>query len=225
MKAERVPKSVMRRVLNFIYAFVILAVLIGVWLAPAGQSGGGYARRSAAMQESRVIGLCLYQYSLAHNGHYPEGKTSTEVFQHLIDEKYVDDPSIFYVGYMNTPEKVSPQGIRLKSENVCWDVTCCVDSSAPDGLPVVFLTGYKITYQPGSSAVPNIPLPERNWFKQWLDSGIARSFMAVAFTSSTPTWGKSISARTIEADEDGSIPNFIPADFDPKGKTCRQLTP
>jgi len=29
----------------------------------------------------------------------------------------------------------------------------------------------------------------------------------------------------MKADADGSIPNFIPADFDPKGKTYRQLTP
>jgi hypothetical protein len=29
----------------------------------------------------------------------------------------------------------------------------------------------------------------------------------------------------VRASPDGSIPNFIPADFDPKGKTYRQLTP
>jgi hypothetical protein len=28
-----------------------------------------------------------------------------------------------------------------------------------------------------------------------------------------------------DAAEDGSIPNFIPSNFDPKGKTYRQLTP
>jgi hypothetical protein len=32
-------------------------------------------------------------------------------------------------------------------------------------------------------------------------------------------------AHLLSASANGSIPNFIPADFDPKGKTYRQLTP
>jgi hypothetical protein len=143
----------------------------------------------------------------------------------LIDENYVTDPQIFYAAYADISGKVRPTSDHLKAENVSWDVTCCVDSSAPDGLPVVFLTGYMVSYQPGASAIPIVPIPEKSAIKQWLDSGIPRPFMAVAFTSNTATWGNSVSARAIEAIEDGSIPNFIPADFDPKGKTYRQLTP
>ena len=42
-------------------------------------------------------------------------------------------------------------------------------------------------------------------------------FMAICY--------KNNSAEAIMADQNGSIPNFIPTDFDPKGKTYRQLTP
>jgi len=177
------------------------------------------------MQQARQVGLILFQYAQDHQGQYPDGKTSTEVFQRLIDENYVTDPQIFYAAFADISGKVQPTSDHLKPENVSWDVTCCVDSSAPNGLPVVFLTGYKVSYQPSASAIPIVPIPEQSAIKKRLDSGIPRSFMAVAFTDSTPTWGKSISARSTEADEDGSIPNFIPADFDPKGKTYRQLTP
>jgi len=83
-------------------------------------------------------------------------------------------------------------------------MTRCVDSSAPDGLPVVFLTGFKITYQAGTSAVPISPSQASN-------------FMAVYY--------KNNNAMAKKVNDDGVIPDFIPADFDPKGKTYRQLTP
>ena len=224
MKKEPPKTSRTRKVLNFFIILAFVAVLFGV-LVPIGGSGHFRALPSAALETSRVIGTCMYRYSVDHNGHYPDGKTSTEVFQQLIDEHYVDDPSIFYFGGNLFPQKVRPSSNHLAAENVCWDTTCCVDSSAPDGLPVVFLTGYKISYQAGSKADPFVLLPERSWFRRWLYPRIPISFMAAAYTSSTPTWGKDISERKIDADDDGSIPNFIPADFDAKGKTYRQLTP
>jgi len=178
------------------------------------------ARQSAAMQMARQIEQCLYQYSVDHGGHYPEGKTSTEVFQQLIDQGYVTDPALFYVGYMKTFGKLGPQSNQLKAENVCFDVTCCVDSSSPDNLPVVFLTGFKVNYQAGARAFPNTQSEsvKRTWSQWWNGTGeYPPRGMAVA--------DKGNSARWIRADEDGSIPNLIPADFDAKGKIYRQLTP
>jgi len=224
MEKEQAPKSVMRPILNFIYIVVFLMVLAGIWLGPVtGPYGGGHvmATPSAAMGMSRQIGLCLHQYSIDHGGHYPEGKTSTEIFQQLIDQKYVTDPELFYLGYFGISGKVRPQNDHLNAENVCFDVTCCVDSSSPDDLPVVFLTGFKINYQAGAKAVPvgkPEPAVKRTWSQWWNGTPDSpRNGIAVS--------NKDTSARWIRADEDGSIPNFIPADFDPKGKTYRQLTP
>jgi hypothetical protein len=210
-----------RKVLNFIIVVFIIMVLAGVALGPStGPYGGGYrmARQSAAMQQSRQIELCLYQYSIDHGGHYPEGKTSTEVFQQLIDQKYVTDPAIFYNGYFNIPGKLKPQGDHLVAENVCFDVTCCIDPSSPDTLPVVFLTGFKVVYQAGAKAIPAGQPEERTW-SQWWNGTSDHQSNGIAVAT------KDNSARWLRADEDGSIPNLIPADFDPKGKTYRQLTP
>jgi hypothetical protein len=199
-----------------IFMGVALVIFSGVFLGPVTPSLEK-AQESATLQNSRSIGICLLSYAQDHQGHYPDGKTSTEVFQQLIDGKYVEDPGIFYLRYLNIAGKVRPTSDRLKAENVCWDVTCCMDSASPDSLPAVFLTGYKVTYQAGVPAIPMLPPHKRTW-SEWLHGEQVRdSYMVVCY--------KGIEARGIIGDKDGSIPNFIPADFDPKGKVYRQLTP
>ncbi len=216
MKKEPKRKTLLERIPTFFVVAFIFLILAGVIL-PSGHNPR-IAKLSATLQTSSAIGHLLNQYAVDHQGHYPEGKTSTEVFQRLIDEKYVTDPQIFYARYIDIPGKMKPQSDQLKAENVSWDVTCCVDQSSPDGLPVVFLTGYKITYQAGASAAPlgSAPLP-RTWYQWAFGAPPTKPFIAVCC--------KNMSARVKLADEDGSIPNFIPADFDPKGKVYRQLMP
>jgi hypothetical protein len=182
------------------------------------------------MQEGRQIGQVMFTYATNHNGVYPDGNSSTEVFQKLIDENYVSDPGIFFVPLPGKVKLVTGQ--KLKPENVCWDVTSGVDSNAPDGLPLIFMTGYKVTYAPGGSAVPIIkPYPQfggpRTWAQWWngdrvqpppvpMSPGIVAFYMGnnVRFMKFNTT-----------ANSDGSIPNFISPDFKPDGKTYRQLTP
>jgi hypothetical protein len=228
MKADRAPKTVVRRILNAIIILFAISVIAGVLLPPS-EPNLFRAIPSAAMETSRTLGLCLNQYAADHNGHYPEGKSSTEVFQQLIDGKYITDPEIFYFSYLPITGKVRPESDQLKPENVSWDVTCCIDSTAPNGLPVVFVTGYKVTYQAGTPAVPRtaprIPLPKQTWFQYLFGPEPIRPHLAFSYTDSTPTFGKGISARVVYADENGNFPNFIPAGFDPKGKVYRQLTP
>lgn len=217
MKKEPLPKGSWWQIAKFwIALFIVMVVLLGVALGPiCPPDCGSYARMSAALQTCHNIGLCLSQYAQDHNGHYPEGKSSTEVFQQLIDEKYVTDPSIFC---LSGTGKRQPHSNKLKSENVSWDVTCCVDPSSPDRLPLVFLTGYKVVYQAGAGAKPLIQPPVRTWSQWWDGDPLWKNFITVCY--------KDTSARVIQpSDKDGSIPNFIPADFDPKGKTYRQLTP
>jgi hypothetical protein len=80
------------------------------------------------MQQGRQIGQMMFSYStdnFQNSNAYPDGKSSTEVFQKLLDGNYAADPAIFYVPL---PGKVKPiAGQKLKPENVCWDVTSGVD--------------------------------------------------------------------------------------------------
>src|SRR5271163_1205008 len=128
---------------SFLAAFFITAVM----MPPSGPLRQG--PESARMQTARVIGLSLFSYAGDHNGKYPVGSSSTDIFQQLIDQKYVTDPGMFYFAM---PGKTKATTDKLKPENVCFDVTNAVVSGDPDGLPVVFSTGYKIDYIQGGKA-------------------------------------------------------------------------
>ena len=205
---------------------VFLVVLANIAIRPM---GGGIQRAwgSRAMQNSRTIALAMFQYANDNDGNYPDGKSSTEVFQKLIDGNYVSDPRIFYVPLAGKTEPT--EGQRLKPENVSFDVTSGIRSNAPDGLPIVFLTGYRVSYIPGGSATslvigaPPYGTTPRTWSEWWHGRSVVPfdSILAVCYKSNNA------SARPLETQPDAKafVPHFVPVDFDPGGKVYRQLTP
>jgi hypothetical protein len=78
-----------------------LVALLGLLSGPADAqlTGLPQARRDAEMQQCRQIGLMLFQYATDHvtDNPFPDGKSSTEVFQKLIDGGYCNDPGVFFV--------------------------------------------------------------------------------------------------------------------------------
>jgi len=154
------------------------------------------------MQKARAIGLIMFEYSIDHNGQYPSGKTSTEVFQKLIDAKYANDPGIFYV---DMPGKIKPTSSTLTAENVCFDVTGGVTSQSSDKLPLVYLTGYTVTYTAGASAT--------------CDNLSGRPFPGIDVSY------KGNNARFTKAEVNGDILNFIPEDFTAGSEQYTQLRP
>jgi hypothetical protein len=183
-------------------AFFIL-LFSGLLFPPMGP-GLRVAKESAAMQTSRTIGLVMFQYSIDHDGHWPGGASSTEIFQKLIDGQYVTDPAIFF---LPIPGKIKPTSLNLKPENVSWDVTVPLDRNSPDELPVVFSTGYRIEYKPGGQAIPIIGKD------RYTQQGIA-----VCYHGNSAWFKKNLTP-------DGPVPNFIPADANLGPGPYRQLTP
>lgn len=207
----------------------ILTVIL-LWVAFMQPSPGGIKRgpESACVQASHALGLALYSCAIDNNQQYPEGTSSTEVFQKLIDGGYVTDPVIFYIP-MPGKERPLP-GQKLKPKNVCWDVTTPADFSSPEGLPLIFMTGYKVNYVPGGAATPlSMPSPQYgferkpNWYEQMLGISTVEyphfDGIAVFYKMNLASFATTRNAP------DGTIPNFIPSDFKPDGKTYRQLTP
>jgi len=215
--------------LYFIAVLLFIAFLLGgIAFGPVLPDGIIRAPESASMQQARQIGLMMFAYSNDNNGNYPDGKSSTEVFQKLLDGNYATDPSVFYVPLPGKVKAVAGQ--KLKPENVCYDVTSGVDANSPDELPLVFMTGYKVNYTPGGSAVPLIkPYPPfwsepRTWSEWWNgapDPGHGATGIAVTFKSNQAVFMVLVTS----ANSDGSIPNFVSTKFKPDGKTYRQLTP
>jgi hypothetical protein len=187
-------------------AIFVFSCLAGILVGPI-TSGIKKAQESASMQATRTIGVAMFTYAVAHNGAYPDGATSTEVFQKLVDGKYIVQPGIFY---LPMPGKVRATSPTLTSANVCYDVTSGVTSDSSDFVPVVFCTGYTVAYIGGASATP--------------DSTTSVPFSGKLYAGITVDY-KSNSARFIKAAADGSIPNFVPAGFDPGMRTYRQLRP
>ena len=93
------------------------------------------------------------------------------------------------------------------------------------------MTGYKMTYTPGGAAVPVVkPYPqfrdELLTWSQWWHEPSPSPGIAVHYYSGPKSEPlvKYLKLDTT-ANPDGTIPNFVPTDFDPKGKIYRQLTP
>ena len=197
--------GIWKRMFRWGSVVLIILVLISAIL-PAIMGGGLNSHQyNPDMQNARSIGLLLFQYSIDHDNKYPTGKSSTEIFQKLIDEKYVNDPSIFY---FKMPGKTKAASNVLKPENVSWDVTAPLDANSPDQTPLVFMTGYRINYAPGGSAV--------------LIPGVAQTVkggLAVCYK------GNNAAFKRDDSLPGGTVTNFVPANFDPAGKEFQQLTP
>jgi hypothetical protein len=187
---------------SFLIAFVVTAIILG----PYRETGAPQGPHNARMQQSRQIGQVFFSYATDHDGKYPAGTSSTDIFQQMIDQGYVNDPELFY---FDMPGKTKATSKKLKPENVCFDLTSPVLADDPDTLPLVMSTGYKIDYIPGGKA---------HLLANGDPYGIAILFKGnnAAFLKAGP----------------GGIPLFPPAFppstgpvFDPKGKSYRQLTP
>jgi hypothetical protein len=186
---------------QWLVVLMIGAILVGVALGP---TGGGmprsYARGCHSIRQTRLIYQMLVDYETEH-GAFPAGRTSTEIFQALVnannlassgktfedlagpmeqDEK-VHDTAIFYV---DLPGKVLATSPKLNSENVCFDLTAPMSSTPVTGLPVVFVTGYKVNYIANGAATPIDTAKIAPW------SGVTYSDSS-SFAMWEPSWGPS----------------------------------
>jgi hypothetical protein len=183
-------------------------MLLVVGLLILGPKGDLLGRHGPiVLQKTWVIGLAMYSCAQDNNGVYPTGRSSTEVFQKLIDGGYVPDPTVFYAEELKVPGKRKAISKRLEPKNVCWDVTIPLDSSSPGSFPVVFSTGYKINYAPRGHALP-----------LFLSSSGRPNGIAVFYVNNSTKWcGR----------DDGTYGevSVIDSTLNSDGKTYQQLTP
>jgi type II secretory pathway pseudopilin PulG len=185
----------------FFIGIFVISCLAGIALGPI-TNGIKKAKENASMQSARAIDLAMFSYATDHNGAYPEGGTSTEVFQKLIDEKYVADPALFYV---QMPGKTKATSDKLTADNVCYDVTSGATVDSPGSLPMVFSTGYTMTYSAGANVT--------------VDSGMRTAFPGIAVAY------KSNSAHFYQALPNGEVAHVVSADFPATTQKYQQLKP
>jgi hypothetical protein len=182
----------------FILALAVIFVFGIVVRNYLASEDSAYLPHGSKLRQVRWLGQVLDSYAKDNNGKYPTGKSSTDIFQQLLDQNYINDPTWFY---FSMPGKTKPASNKLNPENVCFDVTDGVLPDDSESLPLVVTTGYKIDYIPGGKAHPLV-----NSYPQRIDVYYRgnQAFHKIGGT-------------------DG-IPLIDPA-FDPKGRTYRQLTP
>ena len=182
-------------------AFFGFFCLAGIAMGPI-KKGIEKANEMVSVQKARMIGLAMFEYAGDHDGAYPDGRTSTEVFQKLLDGKYITDPGIFY---FTMPGKFPALSGRLSAENVCYDVTSGITKDSSSAVPIVFSEGYHVTYASGATAEPDP------------DTKAPFPGIAVAY--------KNNSARFLDARPDGTVPDWISFAFISDKKTYGQLKP
>ncbi len=200
-----------------IFGFLFFLACAGGFISDSLQIGFGKRIQARAIEEVRAIASAMNAYAADHKGTYPEGTTSTEVFQKLIDGKYVTDPGIFY---LEMPGKSEATSGKLTADNVSYDVTGGITADSSDDLPMVFCTGYTIDYSSAGSAYRVIGgvTPFQSLTRN--DTGVSdtASGLAVAY--------KGKEARFMASNtRDGDVYFFVPTAFNPRGKTYRQLRP
>ena len=197
-----------------------------------GGSHGWYpAIQISKMKDAQTIGELLNKYANDHGGKFPSGNSSTEVFQKLLDEKYVTDAFIFYTTFPGKTEP--PWNQKLESKNVCWDVTIGVTSDSPDTIPLVILTGFKVNYVSGAPGTPYIkPYPKLFYMTRtiqgwWNGEPDPTPYAAtvVCYKNSNPAFVKLDMAAPSYESILNLNSNSISPNFKPDGKTYRQLTP
>jgi hypothetical protein len=208
-----------------IRTITLLAILILTWqlnVMPLCASPTDEQEDAAVTGQCRTIALAMFQYANDHGGKYPDGSSSTEVFQKLVDGGYLTVPDAFYVSLPHK-QRQDP-GRRLRPENVSFDVTVGASLEDSPELPLVFLTGYKIDYNAGGKAASlTILYPQYHTEKQGSVTASAEfgPYLVVTYLSLEPKMLK----LELPSGQPGYVSNFVPLDFDAHGKTYRQLTP
>jgi len=159
------------------------------------------------MQTTRTIELAMFQYADDHGGKYPEGKSSTEVFQKLIDGQYISEPAVFYLAMAG---KVKASSNELHPENVCYDITARMTDKTPDDVPGVFITGFEVEYKPGGRAVR---LADR------AQPQVGKDGFAIAYHNNNAYY------KTATPEASGAVTNIVPADATIGPGPYVQLTP
>jgi len=181
----------------------VAGLIIWTWLGHGPiHRGIEEAHEIDGVTQAQAIVKAMHAYAADHGGAYPSGSTSTEIFQKLLDGHYVTGPETFFV---LTGGKFPADSNQLDSRNVCFDVTAGASPKSPADLPLVFTTGFNVTYKPGVNATHATDIV-----------GILHG-IAVGYNGGATHFRHAAS--------DGTVPNVVPADFDAKGETYRQLEP
>jgi len=166
---------------NLFFALVmagVVAYLFVCYLFFVADRVAGMVPETKYTRQAEKLAAVLNAYADDHDGKYPDGASSTEAFQKLVDAGYLTLPAAGQLLYLPMPGKNKyefdltitdylsgkqpPPSHRLKAENVCFDLIApmTVDAARQvPSAPLVISTGYRLSFEPG--AKPEVLEPEQ----------------------------------------------------------------
>jgi hypothetical protein len=121
---------------------IILLVLLAIFV-PAVMDQLRLQILNASPAKAHKLAIASYAYAQDHGGYYPNGETSTVIYQKLFDGKYLSDPSSLFINSNGGRTYASSYpSVHLNAENVSFDFTTRSETGLtkddPDDLPLLF---------------------------------------------------------------------------------------
>lgn len=164
-----------------IFALVTLVLGLSQILLNSGPHRPINGQEAWRLDMLRQLGEAMSAYAHDHQGSYPTGESSVEVFNQLIAGGYLQDYRLaMYDGVdkgsmlgvvSETGKEVAadPEKTRLTASQVSWDATANARADDPAGTPLLYSTGFEVAYQPGTRPTPAAGQQEREIFVLTVD--------------------------------------------------------
>lgn len=182
-ESTETPKRFRLLPVHIIGAFALITLVLGLGqvLLNTGPHRPINGQEAWRLDMLRQIGEAMSAYASDHNGAYPTGKSSVDVFNQLIAGGYLQDHRLARFDGINkgsllgvvseTGVEVAadPEKTRLTAREVSWDAAANARVDDPAGTPLLYSTGFDVAYQPGAQPVPVAGNREREIFVLTVD--------------------------------------------------------
>ncbi|MEM9445634.1 MAG: type II secretion system protein [Verrucomicrobiota bacterium] len=130
---------------ELLVVMTIIALIIGL-AVPGLAAARKVASRISDTNNARNLVLALNLAAQDSNGLYPTGASSTEVFEELVHNRYIDDERVFAGTNTPNPPKIDPGNLpafTLDPRNVAWAYVDNLTTNSPSRCPLVLTKGVK----------------------------------------------------------------------------------
>ncbi len=201
MNAPDKPTSTWPTWTEICVSFAILFVFLG--FAVPNLNPGMHSPEQYSAANAHNLAVALFQYSTDNNGVYPNGASSTEVFQKLYDGNYLVDPANLLLSKLDRSYVSAAPPVHLPAHYPCWDTVTAgnrpLDSTDSTNTPLVISTGLgPYAFQSGTNAVV-IAHPDNC---AWGNDGVTISYLDTSsrFVRATGVTGGTATVKLTETD-------------------------
>lgn len=146
---------------ELLVVIAIIGILVTI-VAPQIGTQLQKAQQLADVTSARNVGVLMFNYAVDNDNQFPGGETSTDAFNAMFQEGYLQDPSILLSQKYAGKQKFT-SGDELSAKNVGYAIATLPEGEGiyatdPDGLPLIFSDDSALTLEDLDGDA--VPLPE-----------------------------------------------------------------